>query len=500
MLDNTNKKRLPDEDDSLRFSEESDVKNEVDAEVKNRMAAKPSAEATDTVLEEEAEKLELFAEQRKTRRLWQQRFLYAAVCLVVCSGAFIFYLTARSNRSKTVELPENATTAPAKDGKKVVEDIYQPSPGQNTAPLDNQQQLITQTSAAVPVDSNASPNPATSSDNFGSSTISDSNTPVTQIKNLPPSAINGANEAKTANSPTTAGGVNEKSSGTFRGNGKKYSQVNRKSASGSEFANYTADNDETESRLQNAALKNRVDSADSASYVFKTAPVKSNNSRLNGTLNNIQGKAVEAGVRQIPFGTLLPVRTLGAVHTLYNSSLARLELTRTVKGDDWYLPERTVIVAKVGASRGDRVLLEPVGFIYNEQLFPLKGEIAGTDGGAGLPAERKQIGAQWYRGLINVAAQAQKTLNTWLLSRGNGNITNIEVPSPSEQFETQAQRIIRYLFVPGRTEGYLMSTALPERAEVTLPENKDATAFVESNEDLLERALANPETLIEPEQ
>ena len=163
----------------------------------------------------------------------------------------------------------------------------------------------------------------------------------------------------------------------------------------------------------------------------------------------------------IPFGTLLPVRTIGAVHTLLPSSLARMELTQTVKGDGWTLPAGTIIVGQVTQGIGNRVNITPRGFLLNDQFFQIQGEISGTDGGIGLLGERKSVGGKWYRSLVEVADRMQQSFNSWLSGRSGGSVTNIEYPSVSQVANVSQDKVVSYIAVKPNATGYLLVTQLP---------------------------------------
>lgn len=171
-------------------------------------------------------------------------------------------------------------------------------------------------------------------------------------------------------------------------------------------------------------------------------------------------------VKRVPFGTQLPLRTLGAVHSLLRNSLARFELTREVRGNGWYLPAGTVIVAKQTQAAGNRMFFSPEGFIYKNRFYPLQGEVSGIDGAAGLKGDRKQIGSKWYKVALDLASRAQSTLNAWLAGRGGGNITStsIQIPDTGGLINPNQSNVVKYVVVPPMTEGYLLVTYLPDSA------------------------------------
>src|SRR5262249_48465404 len=108
-----------------------------------------------------------------------------------------------------------------------------------------------------------------------------------------------------------------------------------------------------------------------------------------------------------PFGAMLPVRTLGAIYTL-RPSLARLELTREVRGQGWQLKKGTVLIGQQQGSEHDRAYITLVGFIdpASGRLVKLAGDVLGIDGAPGLQGKRRQISGRWARVLGRVANAA----------------------------------------------------------------------------------------------
>ena len=91
---------------------------------------------------------------------------------------------------------------------------------------------------------------------------------------------------------------------------------------------------------------------------------QSNNQAVSGNQNvnstNLQATA-------IPFGTLLPIRFLGAVYTLRASGgLVRMELTRSVSGKNYSFPAGTVLVGTLRGSEYKRAFISVVGLIDPE--------------------------------------------------------------------------------------------------------------------------------------
>lgn len=104
-----------------------------------------------------------------------------------------------------------------------------------------------------------------------------------------------------------------------------------------------------------------------------------------------------AGVAVPQFGSMLPVRSLGAIFTLRSGSLARFELTRDVKGKGWFLPHGTVLVGAVRGAEYDRAFISLIGFIDNDsgKLVKVTGDLLGPDGGSGVKGKRRKMTSSW---------------------------------------------------------------------------------------------------------
>ncbi len=91
-----------------------------------------------------------------------------------------------------------------------------------------------------------------------------------------------------------------------------------------------------------------------------------------------------------PFGTMLPVRTQGAIFTLRNNSYARMEVNRDCAGPGWFLPKGTILVGRTAGGEYDRAFVSIIGYIdpHDNRLVKLSGEVLGADGAAGLPGKR----------------------------------------------------------------------------------------------------------------
>lgn len=110
----------------------------------------------------------------------------------------------------------------------------------------------------------------------------------------------------------------------------------------------------------------------------------------------------------IPFGTLLPIRLLGAVYTLRASGgLVRMELTRSVSGKNYSYPAGTVLVGTLRGSEYARAFISIVGLIdpATARLVKFEGEVMGNDGASGINGRRRQVKGIWSR-LFGGLAQA----------------------------------------------------------------------------------------------
>ena len=81
----------------------------------------------------------------------------------------------------------------------------------------------------------------------------------------------------------------------------------------------------------------------------RTPPALRNPERSSSNPNPIKVSNTEPTVALPPFGSMLPVRTIGGVYTLRSGALARLELTRDMVGNGWSMKRGTILV---GSTKG----------------------------------------------------------------------------------------------------------------------------------------------------
>ncbi len=117
------------------------------------------------------------------------------------------------------------------------------------------------------------------------------------------------------------------------------------------------------------------------------------------------------------FGAMLPVRLMGALYTMRTGSIARLELTRDLKAENWMMRRGTVFIGNVIGGDLDRAYLQIKGYIDpdTERLVKIEGELLGDDGGAGLRGKQRRVSPVWAK-VLDRAAQAGVQIATGILN------------------------------------------------------------------------------------
>ncbi|MDQ3254153.1 MAG: hypothetical protein M3R15_09650, partial [Acidobacteriota bacterium] len=168
------------------------------------------------------------------------------------------------------------------------------------------------------------------------------------------------------------------------------------------------------------------------------------------------------------FGTMLPVRSLGAIYTLRSGSLTRFELTRDVSGEGWSLKRGTVFVGTLRGSEYDRAYLSMIGFIdpATKRLVKVGGDVLGSDGGNGLRGKRRRLSSRWTRvvgeGLRNAVSMTQSALS------GRGGGTTIILPGVQGAVQPELMALSgkgnsrEFVEVAAGAPAYVMITDLPE--------------------------------------
>lgn len=175
-----------------------------------------------------------------------------------------------------------------------------------------------------------------------------------------------------------------------------------------------------------------------------------------------------------PFGTLLPVRLLGAVFTLQGSgNLVRMELSRAVKQNGFSYPAGTVLVGRLRGSETNRAFISVFGAIdpKSGRLIKFTGEVTGTDGASGILGTRKSIKSWGNRFLSALREVGGNAVN--VLSSRNGRGGTI-VLGGTNGISGEVSSIIRgntnsdsFVVVKAGTEAYVLVTDLPGELEKT---------------------------------
>lgn len=191
------------------------------------------------------------------------------------------------------------------------------------------------------------------------------------------------------------------------------------------------------------------------------------------------------------FGSMLPVRTIGALYSLRIGALVRLELTRDARGGGWSMKRGTTLVGTTKGSDLDRAYVSILGFIDPQtgRLVKLGGEVRGGDGGEGLKGKRRQLDSGWVRALGRVSGAALDVAGALLSGRSRDTVvisdglrTRAINPVTDEVSGVLGGELNRrqergFVEVVAGTPGYVMVTDLPAimRGTEATPELDDKT-------------------------
>jgi hypothetical protein len=176
-----------------------------------------------------------------------------------------------------------------------------------------------------------------------------------------------------------------------------------------------------------------------------------------------------------PFGSMLPVRTMGGVYTLRSGALGRLELTRNMVGNGWSMKRGTILVGTTKGGEYDRAYVAIIGFIDPDsgKFVKLGGDILGGDGVAGLKGKSRQLDSRWTRIFSQLGNAALSVMTAALGGRSNGTViisdaARSSVINPvSEELNgvfggpSDRNRRAGFVEVVAGTPGYVMVTDLP---------------------------------------
>jgi len=222
--------------------------------------------------------------------------------------------------------------------------------------------------------------------------------------------------------------------------------------------------------------------------VAPTNTTSGTNSQTVSTTQNIN--FTNQPTPSIPFGTLLPIRFLGAVYTLRASGgLVRMELTRAVTGKNYSYPAGTVLVGTLRGSEYKRAFISIVGLIDSVSggLVKFEGEVMGNDGASGVNGRKRQIKSTWSRvlgGLRDAGAVALGALGngrsggTVIISDASSKVTD-ELSGLIGNNRNQSE----FVEIIAGTTAFVLVTDLPDEISNTnsLGQNsKSATGLAES--------------------
>jgi hypothetical protein len=215
-------------------------------------------------------------------------------------------------------------------------------------------------------------------------------------------------------------------------------------------------------------------------------------------------KNEETGVPLPPLGTMLPVRTLGAVFTLRADSYVRMQLTRDMEGRGWSLRRGTEFYGIVrGADiETGRAYISLVGFVdtNTNRMVRLQGNLLGGDGADGVRGIKHKLDSGWSRAFKLAGAAALDAVSNIAAGIGRrpvyvGEIYGSGAPramSPIAQeisgiSQGSGRRVSGFVEVPAGSSCYLLVMTSPREiqgvdADVSLPAASELERLSDSNQ------------------
>lgn len=227
---------------------------------------------------------------------------------------------------------------------------------------------------------------------------------------------------------------------------------------------------------------------------------------------NENTNSTDAQATAIPFGTLLPIRFLGAVYTLRASGgLVRMELTRSVSGKDYSYPAGTVLVGTLRSSEYKRAFISVVGLIdpTTGGLVKFEGEVMGNDGASGITGRRRQVKSVWSRVFSGLREAGSVALGAIGNRSSGGTVVISDSTSKASGVLTDelsgliggSQNSNEFVEISAGTTGFVLVTDLPDEVSNTerlsqnsktttgLSESELANLFTEGNKEKIRAAL-----------
>lgn len=212
----------------------------------------------------------------------------------------------------------------------------------------------------------------------------------------------------------------------------------------------------------------------------------------------------------IPFGTLLPVRFLGAVFTLRASGgLVRMELTRAVSGKNYTYPAGTVLVGTLRGSEYKRAFVSVVGLIDPNTggLVKFEGEVMGGDGASGVVGRRRKVKGAWSRVLAGLREVGASAVNVIGSRRSGGTVVISDSSTRASGVLSQELGGVtrgdsgEFVEITAGTNAYVLVTDLPDeisdddklaqnpKSATGLSDEELANLFSEGSPDKIRAAL-----------
>ena len=414
-------------------------------------------------------------------------FVFGFVLLLVVLSWFfgigIFAKTKTQAVDRTAKTNSSASTAPVTEDEKLKMALN----------------LVAEKNPNASNDATVNPDSATNSNTDASGTIppvkvADLNEPV-----VVPDALSNPNQVSSNNSIVYPGRTNAAQNPVIA--------ENNQSSSGVGKTNLTV------------AQPNRSENTPAGRSLFFGIERKDSSERNSSSSANIQTVSSSqtldftnaATQTAIPFGTLLPIRFLGAVYTLRASGgLVRMELTRGISGKNYSYPAGTILVGTLRGSEYKRAFVSVVGLIdpQNGGLVRFEGEVMGNDGASGVVGRRRQVKGAWSRifgGLREAGSVALGTINgrrsggTVIISDSTAKASGALTEELSGLIGNRSSG--EFVEVSAGTTGFVLVTDLPDeisnsdalaknsKAATGLSENELAELFSSGSKEKIRAAL-----------
>jgi cytoskeletal protein RodZ len=212
----------------------------------------------------------------------------------------------------------------------------------------------------------------------------------------------------------------------------------------------------------------------------------------------------------IPFGTLLPVRFLGAIFTLRASGgLVRMELTRAVSGKNYSYQAGTILVGTLRGSEYKRAFVSVVGLIDPKTggLVKFEGEVMGGDGASGVIGRRRKVKGAWSRVLAGLREVGASAVNVIGSRRSGGTVVISDSQMKASGILSQELGGVtrgdsgEFVEISAGTNAYVLVTDLPDevsegsrfagnpKSATGLSDEELATLFSEGSPEKIRAAL-----------